>query len=140
MKVIVDTSIWSLVLRRRRSTEPAITAELQELITDYRVQMLGPIRQEILSGISDNSLFKSVLEHLDAFRDLPIESEDCVRAASFHNRCRAKGVQGSNTDFLICALAARAGYAIYTADQDFLSFAKHLPIRLHKPKRPRKRS
>jgi len=101
--------------------------------------MLGPIRQEILSGISDDRLFKTVQEHLDAFRDLPIESEDYVKAASFHNTCRPRGVQGSNTDFLICALAARWGYSIYTADKDFVSFAKNLPIKLHKPKRPRKR-
>jgi len=140
VKVIVDTSIWSLVLRRKRPAEHAATAvELQQLIEDYRVQMMGPIRQEILSGISDERLFKSVQEHLEAFRDLPTESEDYVNAASFYNTCHSKGVQGSNTDFLICAVAARTGYSIYTSDKDFGLFARRLPIKLYKPKYERGR-
>jgi predicted nucleic acid-binding protein len=63
-----------------------------------------------------------------------LESEDYEEAAAFFNRCRAKGVQGSNTDFLICAAAARRQFAILTTDADFTHFAKLLPIRLHSPR------
>ncbi len=132
MKVIVDTSVWSLALRRSRHLRPRPIEELQFLIRDHRVQMLGPIRQEILSGVSDPSQFEQLLEHLASFPDLPILTEDYVTAARFFNLCRSKGIQGSNTDFLICAVAVRYECSIYTTDKDFEMFAKHLPIVLHK--------
>jgi predicted nucleic acid-binding protein len=53
-----------------------------------------------------------------------------VRAASFFNRCRRKGIQGSNTDFLICAAAHRHEVPIFTTDLDFPRFEKILPIAL----------
>jgi len=133
MKVIVDTCVWSLALRRGRSTSSRPVRELQSLIQDRRVQMLGPIRQEILSGIRDEVQFRKLQEHLESFPDLPILTDDHIAAARFFNLCRAKGVQGSNTDFLICAVAVRTGFAIYTTDRDFEQFAKHIHIVLHKP-------
>ena len=71
--------------------------------------------------------------HLDSFADLPILSEDYVEAARYFNLCRSKGIQGSNTDFLICAVSVRNDLPIYTTDKDFELFAKHIPIDLHKP-------
>ena len=134
MKVIVDTSIWSLALRRgKQSTFPSVQ-ELRNLIQDHRVQMIGPIRQEILSGIRSESQFKKLQKHLESFPDLPILTEDYVTAATFFNLCRSKGVQGSNTDFLICSVAIRNKFSIYSKDKDFELFARHLPILLHQPK------
>jgi len=132
MKVIVDTSVWSLALRRDGSESPAPVQELQHLIQDHRVQMIGPIRQEILSGIRSESDFRKLRKHLESFPDLPILTEDYVAAAQFFNLCRAQGIQGSNTDFLICALAVRNGFSVYTTDRDFELFAKHIHIVLHK--------
>ena len=60
-----------------------------------------------------------------------IATDDHEEAAVFFNRCREKGVQGSNTDFLICAVAVRNGFAIFTTDDDFTRFARILPIALH---------
>ncbi len=134
MKVIVDTSIWSLALRRgKQSAFPSIQ-ELRNLIQDHRVQMIGPIRQEILSGIRSESQFKKLQKHLESFPDLPILTEDHVTAATFFNLCHSKGVQGSNTDFLICSVAIRNKFSIYSTDKDFELFARHLPILLHQPK------
>jgi predicted nucleic acid-binding protein len=95
--------------------------------------MIGPIRQEILSGIRSESQFVKLKKHLESFPDLPVLTEDDVAAAQFFNRCRSEGVQGSNTDFLICAVAVRSMSSIYTTDKDFELFAKHLTIVLHKP-------
>ena len=133
MKVIVDTSVWSLALRRGDQKDSPHVNELRNLIQDYRVQMLGPIRQEILSGIRHASQFIRLKDRLDSFPDLPILTEDYVHAARFLNLCRAKGIQGSNTDFLICAVAVRNKFSIYTTDKDFDSFSKQIPIRLHQP-------
>lgn len=133
MKVIIDTSVWSLALRRgTESPSPAIQ-ELRKLIKDHRAQMLGPIRQEILSGIRNDSQFKKLQRHLESFPDLPILTEDYVTAATFFNLCRSKGVQGSNTDFIICSVAIRNEFYIYATDIDFELFSEYLPIALHKP-------
>jgi hypothetical protein len=56
------------------------------------------------------------------------------RAAEFFNVCRSRGIQGSNTDFVICAVADRCGMAIPATDGDFPLFALHLPIQLHVPR------
>jgi len=133
VKVLVDTPVWSLALRRRGRPESESTrSELASLIEDGRVAMIGPIRQELLSGIRERLLFDRLREHLRAFLDTEISSDDFEEAASFCNRCRAKGIQGSNTDFLICAVAVRHGFAIYTTDADFTHFGKVLPVVLHR--------
>jgi len=133
MKVIVETSVWSLALRRSSSDSLAPVQELRHLIHDHRVQMIGLIRQEILSGIRSETQFSKLRKHLESFPDLPVLTEDYVVAAQLFTRCRSVGVQGSNTDFLICAVAARNSFSIYTTDKDFEIFSKHLEIVLHKP-------
>jgi len=132
MKVIVDTSVWSLALRRDKEDSPAPVQELRQIILSHRVQMIGPIRQEILSGIRSESQFIKLRKHLESFPDLPILTEDYITAAQFFNHCRSKGIQGSNTDFLICAVAVRNNFSIYTTDKDFDLFSKYIQIVLHK--------
>jgi predicted nucleic acid-binding protein len=135
MRVLVDTPVWSLALRRTRRRESAVTGELSSLVDDGRVAMIGPIRQELLSGIREHPHFDRLRDHLRAFPDAEITLDDYEEAASFFNRCRAKGIQGSNTDFLICAVATRNEFAIYTTDGDFTHFARVLPITLYEPAR-----
>ncbi len=132
MKVIVDTSVWSLALRRDKEVPPAPVQELRQIIHSHRVQMIGPVRQEILLGIRSRSQFIKLRKHLEGFPDLPILTEDYTTAAQFFNHCRSKGIQGSNTDFLICAVAVRNKFSIYTTDKDFDLFSKYIQIVLHK--------
>ncbi len=132
MKVLVDTSVWSLALRRGKQSTTAQAQELRQLIQDHRVQIIGPIRQEVLSGIRNDTQFNKLKKHLESFPDLPILTNDYVRAAKFFNLCRSKGIQGSNTDFLICAVAARNKLAIFTTDKDFELFSKHIKVTFHK--------
>ena len=134
MKVIVDTSVWSLALRRQnKKTAGSHSSELQSLILDGRVQMIGAVRQELLSGIKEEPQFKKLEMNLRSFPDLPAMTADYVLAAKFFNICRSNGVQGSNTDFLICAIAANNHTPIFTTDGDFTHFAEYLPILLHTP-------
>jgi len=129
MKVLVDTPVWSLVLRRKIRPENASTeSELASLIGDGRVAIIGPIRQELLSGIRERAHFERLREHIRAFSDTEITKDDYEEAAAFCNRCRSKGIQGSNTDFLICAIAVRHEFSIFTTDADFIHFAEVLPI------------
>jgi len=134
LKVIIDTSIWSLALRRGHPPDNSILVELESLISDYRVQLIGPIRQELLSGIKSDEQFNKLKQYLSSFPDYQIHTEDFVLAAKFFNQCRKKGIQGSNTDFLICSIAVNNNWEIYTTDQDFSHFQKYLPIKLYKSK------
>ena len=134
MKVLVDTPIWSLALRREGSKDHDLVRELSDLIRDVRVQIIGPIRQELLSGIKSQKQFESLRSHLSAFPDIHLETTDYEKAAEFFNICRKNGIQGSNTDFLICSVAYLRDFEIFTTDNDFENFQHHIPIRLYQPK------
>ena len=134
MNVVVDTSVWSLALRRQKATRSAPVVELAELIREGRAALLGPVRQELLSGMPSAAQYETLRGYLRAFPDVALAPEDYEEAAQFFNRSRARGVQGSNTDFLICAAAARRRFAILTTDTDFAQFAKILPVELHAPR------
>ena len=134
MKIIVDTSVWSLALRRDKPESNTTVHEFRRMIHDHRVQMIGPIRQEILSGIRNEAQFKRLKKYLDSFPDLPAVTEDYVAAATYFNRCRSKGVQGSNTDFLICAASDIHGMPILTFDKDFEHFHENTPLDFHRPR------
>ncbi len=134
MKVLVDTSVWSLALRRKTPPDNPSVHELYELVKERRVQIIGPIRQEILSGLREEAQFKALQRHLSSFFDLELTTADYERAARFFNINRRQGVQGSNTDFLICAVAKRYAMPILTTDDDFKLFQQHIPITLHQPR------
>ena len=132
-KVVVDTPIWSALLRRRPdSFSGPLVAELENLTARGLVVLLGPIRQEILSGIRQPAQFEKTREELRHFGDFPIEAYDYEAAADAYNVCRAHGIQGSHTDFLLCAIARRYRFSIFTTDKDFERYAKHLAIKLHR--------
>ncbi|MCK5457245.1 MAG: PIN domain-containing protein [Melioribacteraceae bacterium] len=130
MNVIIDTAIWSLALRRKKKLNYIEVFQLEKLIENYQTVMLGVIRQEILSGIKEESQFKILKEYLRAFPDKQINTKDYETATEFFNICRKKGVQASNTDYLICAVAANNGFEIFTNDKDFNLLKKYLPIKL----------
>jgi predicted nucleic acid-binding protein len=134
LKVLADTSVWSLVLRRSRMATGTGTAqELARLIQSYRVVLIGPIRQELLSGIRFEEQFSKLQDRLRAFPDMLLRTEDYELAARCFNRCRARGIQGSNTDFLICAVALSREIPVYTTDRDFDAYARQLGVALHVP-------
>ena len=136
MKVLVDTCVWSLALRRGRDKAASAphVLELRELIRELRVQVIGPVRQEILTGIRSQAQFKALRNYLRAFPDLELRSSDYERAAELFNILRAKGIQGSNTDLLICAISEQHKFPILTTDADFKLFQKYVPISLHTPR------
>jgi len=131
VRVLVDTSVWSLALRRGDASQNAEIEELRHLIDAHLVEIIGPIRQELLSGVRDQTQFARLEADLAAFPDLPVLTVDYETAANYFNLCRSRGIQGSNTDFLICAVAVRKDLAIFTTDGDFRQFTGCLPIVLH---------
>jgi predicted nucleic acid-binding protein len=135
VSVVVDTSVWSLALRRRRSSAAPEVNELGALVREGRASIIGAIRQELLSGMASEEQFQTLRDYLRPFPDVELEMDDYEEAASFLNRCRSRGIQGSNTDFLICAVAVRRQLAVLTTDDDFAHFARVLPIQLHSPRK-----
>jgi len=131
VNVVVDTSVWSLVLRRRAPENSALARELAELIREGRVVMVGAIRQELLSGVRGEVQWRKLRDRLRAFSDASLDESDYEEAAICFNRCRAKGIQGGSIDFLLCAVCPRRKLAVFTTDQDFRHYSKVIGIKLH---------
>lgn len=139
MNTLVDTSVWSLALRRRpqdlSAAERSIVAELTEIIQEGRARIIGPVRQELLSGIKHPAQYEKLRLALRAFPDEPIDIADYESAAKAGNDCRAKGIVVSTIDILICATALARQWSIFTTDPDFQNYAGVLPIKLHSSRR-----
>jgi hypothetical protein len=126
VKVLVDTCVWSLSLRRRKGTaglseqEQRLVAALSEGVRDGRIAMVGPVRQELLSGISDTQQFEKLRSTLEAFADEPLTTAIYVEAARLDNLCRKRGVQCAEVDMLLCAAALHYGWTILTSDAGLL--------------------
>ena len=130
--VLVDTSVWSLAFRKRLpdSNDKKLIEYLTFLIRNRYAVMIGPIRQEILSGISDENTFRKLKEALKAFPDFEITTDDYEQAAAYHNICRSNGIQGSHIDYLICSVAHNNDFVILTLDKDFQNYRKYIDIEL----------
>jgi predicted nucleic acid-binding protein len=139
MNVLVDTSVWSFALRRKteslNATEKFIVAELSELVREGRARLIGLVRQELLSDIKTTEQYEKLRLHLRSFPDEPIDTSDYEEAAKAGNRCRGKGIIVSIVDILICAVAIKREWAIFTTDPDFTNYAKVLPISIHMPRK-----
>jgi predicted nucleic acid-binding protein len=139
MNVLIDTSVWSLALRRKNeslsASERFLVAELSELIREGRARMIGLVRQELLPGIKTTEQYEKLRLHLRSFPDEVVDTSDYEEAAKAGNRCRAKGVVVSIVDILLCAVATKRLWTIFTADPDFSSYLKALPLRIHRPRR-----
>ena len=139
MSVLVDTSVWSLALRRKaadlNTKQTAIVAELTQLIREGRARIIGLIRQELLSGIKNSSQYEKLRNILRTFPDETLETADYEAAAEAGNKCRAKGVAVTAPDTLICAVAQARQWSIFSADPDFQEYARVLALKLHIPRR-----
>ena len=138
MIVLVDTTIWSLALRRRARSlndqERLLVEEWARLVRSGEAVLIGPIRQEVLSGIRSVGSFTAIQESLGDFRYLEIVPSDYDQAARFFNVCRTHGITGTAIDLLICAVAYRCDVPIFTTDADFQHYGPLVEIRLHDPR------
>lgn len=138
MNVLVDTSIWSLALRRSsrhlNSAEKKQVSELAELINEGRAKIIGIVRQELLSGIKTQPQFHKLQEILSAFPDEPVSTADHETAALHGNQCRSKGLAVATVDMLICSVAHSRDWAIFSSDPDFKRYAAVLSLVLHSPR------
>jgi predicted nucleic acid-binding protein len=139
VNVLVDTSIWSLALRRKAQdlnpSERAAVTELTNLIKEGRARIIGLVRQELLSGIKTSTQYEKLRAVLRSFPDEPVATADYEAAAKASNECRAVGVALSVSDILICAIAIARDWSIFATDRDFKSYARILHVKLHTPRK-----
>src|SRR5262249_15481374 len=135
--VLVDTPVWSLSLRRRAVDlsvdDRRLTQTLYQLIERGQIRLLGSTRQEVLSGIREESVFQRIREHLGDFPDVAIDKHDYEEAARISNLGRRAGIAGSAIDMLMCSVSLRHGWEIFTTDRDFVQYQRIVRIRLLNP-------
>jgi predicted nucleic acid-binding protein len=139
MHVLVDTCVWSLLLRRRPAArldayEQLLTRELRELGDEGRICMLGVIRQELLTGIHSTGHFKQVRDRLAPFEDYKLTPAVHERSAENANYCRKRGVETYTVDILICTVAQVESMPVFSTDPDIARIAKLLSLRMHEPR------
>jgi hypothetical protein len=131
VKVIVDTSVWSLALRRDDPVRGREVELLQELIGGRDVVCLtGTILQETLQGFRSDERFKRLVRSLAPFPLVRLARADYVFAAEIRTICRSAGLQVGTMDAQIAAAAIRHHCSLLTTDRDFHRIAAHFPLDL----------
>jgi predicted nucleic acid-binding protein len=127
--LLVDTSVWSLALRRDSPPDlPEVRALRVALESGGLVVTTGIILQEILQGFSGPRAWDAILERFHALPSLAPERRDHVEAAALRNRCRRKGTQVGTIDALLAALCIRHGLSLLTTDEDFRRISEVAPL------------
>ena len=130
MNLVVDTSVWSLVLRRPRVDEndPHVRAFRWHLESGDGMFLVGNILQELLDGLRSTKQFDRLLALLDPYPLLDLDRRTYVAAARLQSECRSKGVNAGSIDFLIAAACCQQGFPLLTADKDFERIAGHCDL------------
>lgn len=131
LTLFVDTSVWSLLLRRDQPHgSPHVGALVGAIDRGDRIVSTGLILQELLQGFSGPKSRLQIIQHFTAFPMLTPEREDHIAAAELGNQCRRRGVQAGTIDALIAQLCIRYELVLLTTDSDFELIAKHAALTL----------
>jgi len=127
VNLVVDTSVWSLILRRPKIEEdnPFVQAFRHHLAAEDGFFILGNILQELLDGLRSPNQFQRLIRVMDPFPLLTLSRSTYVDAVGLKTHCSEKGIQGSPVDFLIACTCIEHGFPLLTADKDFLRISKH---------------
>lgn len=130
MNLVVDTSVWSVVLRRPRVDEddPYVRAFRWHLESGDGLFLVGNILQELLDGLRSTKQFDRLLALLDPYPLLDLDRQTYVAAARLQSVCRSKGVSAGSIDFLIAAACCQHGFPLLTVDKDFVRIAGYCDL------------
>lgn len=136
MTFLVDTSVWSLALRRDADSSAAhVKALWNALEGEDFVVTTGIVLQELLQGFSGPRARDEIIERFSALPLLVPDRNDHIEAALLRNACRRAGVQLATIDALLAQLCIHHGLVMLTTDEDFTFAAKHCPLRVWAPGR-----
>ena len=131
MTLLVDTSVWSLALRRDSAVETKEVIALREALDGAdSVVTTGLILQELLQGFSGPAAREAIIERFGALPLIQPDRQDHVAAAEVRNACRRGGVQIGTIDALLVQLCGRYEMTLLSSDKDFANAARHVPVRL----------
>ncbi len=123
MNVLVDTSVWSLALRRDAPPDVPEIDQLRQSLEAGSVYCTGLILQELLQGFTKPRAHRQIIERFAALPLLVPDRQDHIEAAELRNRCRRKGVQGGTIDALLAQLCIRYDLTMLSTDKDFRNIA-----------------
>ena len=125
MGLLVDTSVWSLALRRDGpNSSPEVKLLVKALDSGDEIYSTGIILQELLQGFAGPTAHKALIERFASIPMLVPETSDYIDAAELRNKCRRKGVQAGTIDALIAQLSLRYKLSLLTTDRDFKHMSK----------------
>lgn len=131
MTLLVDTSVWSLALRRDiEAADPEVHELKEALFGSDVVVTTGLVLQELLHGFAGPKAQAQIVERFAALPLLQPDREDHINAAGVRNVCRKAGVQLGTIDALLAQLCIRHDLTLLTTDKDFTHAAKHCPLRV----------
>jgi len=133
LNVLVDTSVWSLALRRDAPPDQPEVHELRRSLDTGSAYCTGLVLQELLQGFAKPKAHKQILSHFSAFPLLIPDRDDHVHAAELRNRCRRNGVQTGTIDALLAQLCIRYELTMLTTDKDFLNIASVVALPIWAP-------
>lgn len=131
MDLFVDTSVWSLALRRDvRADEPAVERLRDALGSGEGIYTTGLVLQELLQGFNGPKARDALVERFSALPLLVSDRSDHVEAAELRNTCRRNGIQVGTIDALLAQLCRRHDLVMLSTDRDFELMARHLDLRI----------
>ena len=140
MNLFVDTSVWSLALRRDApSDQPEIERLVTALQSGESIYTTGLILQELLQGFSGPKARDQIVDRFSALPLIVPDRQDHIEAALLRNTCRRAGIQVGTIDALLARLCLRHDLELLTTDQDFVRIADRTPLRVWQPPRSRRR-
>ena len=130
MNLVVDTSVWSLFLRRKKIDDenPFVQKLRYHLENQDCIFLIGMILQEILDGIDSHEHFNNLVKYFQPFPLINENRKDFIEAARLKSLCRRKGIQAGSIDFLIASICTQRHIPLLTADKDFLNISKHCSL------------
>jgi predicted nucleic acid-binding protein len=134
MSWFVDTSVWSLALRRDRPTSvPEVDTLVRVLEAGDAVYTTGLVLQELLQGFAGPKAHEQIVERFAALPSAPPDRSDHIDAAELRNTCRRAGIQIGTIDALLAQLCIRHRLTLLTTDRDFHHAARHVALRVWQP-------
>ena len=131
MSLFVDTSTWSLALRRdARVVAPEVRALVRAIELGEAIFTTGLVLQELLQGFSGPKARSQILDRFSALPLIVPDRDDHVEAAELRNRCRRAGMQIGTIDALLAQLCVRHELTMLSTDQDFKRIAGRSTMKL----------
>jgi predicted nucleic acid-binding protein len=129
--LLVDTSVWSLALRRDRSVESREIVALRDALDGAdSVVTTGLVLQELLQGFDGPKAKEAIIERFGALALIQPDRQDHMGAAEVRNVCRRNGVQVGTIDALLIQLCGRYELTLLSADKDVAHAAPYVPFKL----------